>query len=105
MIIANLHMAHKFGVKVHITGKAIGDFDTYVDQNRDTLEAAFAAYDARLKRMGEPGFNSLDELLADPEKPIEQDHDIDNADEMELSGGGDNTSPNGGNGGGGAELA
>lgn len=117
MIVANLHMAHKFGVKANIIGEDIGDFDTYVDQNRDGLEAAFVAYNGKppytgkLQRMGEPGFSSLDELLADPEKRTEQDYDIDKADEMELSDGGHDgghdggTPPDNGSGGSGAELA
>lgn len=88
MLIANLHMAHRFGIQHNIAVNGM-DADNFREANEENLMKALEDYNNRLRAIGElpNGQNyTLDDLFAQPESRLETDHDMDNADEMALSG-------------------
>lgn len=129
LIVSNLHQAHKTGVPVDIHGKNIGntpeDFQNYVANNQEALEAAVNEYRQTLSAMGEDANFDLGALLQNPithnalensatpepqqepenaeEHGVNTDQDLDDTDEIGLSGD-DPDGPQDGPNGGGAEV-
>jgi hypothetical protein len=77
LVIANLHQANRFGVKLDLTinGTQV-DLEKYAEQNRGALEAAIQKTNDKLDMIGQDPIESLDSLIQKQTNEFAVDQDI-----------------------------